>query len=395
MPPITLAAVTRRKASAGALSAMLVAAKRPSPLVRRSRGAVTLGVRDLTPRFLDFYQAAQGLDPDQRFAEWKARYDYAAVPPTDQGDTLARSLLDAAWDRYPLAIKAIEGGAAAMRPDPLDSAVAVAHLLEATQPMEIGLVAYVGAFETNAFTVVTEAGPTVSIPVEIDPAVRDRLLIHEMTHAVHMHIAALSAGYERTLGRIVVEEGMAMRAVQALRPGRPTSDYVGEAAWLAAALAHRREIVRAIAPLLDRRDSETVFKFTMGTGATGREREAYVAGWLAVGSLLAQGWTLARLARAPEADLPSIALRGLSGRGGSQVDDEPGRAGLAPPHGRGHGALQIGTKPFSVHRSLPTPWWTKNSPAGSYRALIASRRDALDPQKSPRHSRLKKSLSET
>ena len=52
---------------------------------------------DLSPRFLDFYAAAQGATPDARFGIWKDRYDFAAVPPTPQGDAIARKLLDAAW----------------------------------------------------------------------------------------------------------------------------------------------------------------------------------------------------------------------------------------------------------------------------------------------------------
>ena len=122
-----------------------------TPLVE-SRDGSTVSLKDLSPRFLDFYAAAHGLAPDARFTAWQDRYGFAAVPPTPQGDAVARRLLDAAWPKYEAALSTIRAGASAMQPRPLDVAVQVATLLEAPRPIRIGVVAYVGGFEVNAFT---------------------------------------------------------------------------------------------------------------------------------------------------------------------------------------------------------------------------------------------------
>ncbi len=281
------------------LGAKLAAPKRPI-----GAGGVTIILRDLSPRFLDFYTAAQGASPDERFRIWKDRYDYAATPPTPEGDAVARRLLDAAWPRYPAALRTIRAGAEGMEPDPLPVLTRLVDLLEAPRPIAIGLTTYVGGFEENAFTADMGEGPVVSIPLEIEQATRAMLLPHEMTHAVHGLVAKLSPGYERTLGRVIFEEGLAMRAVQRLHPGLPDHRYVGGQPWYEAAMAQRGRILAALLPALDAHDGATVFKYTMGTGSTGREREAYIAGWLAVGALLARGATFAGLARIPEAELP-------------------------------------------------------------------------------------------
>ena len=63
----------------------------------------------LTPKFLKFYDEAtrEAASPDQRWALWKRDYDFAAVPPTPAGQTMARQMLDRAWPRYPDALDQI------------------------------------------------------------------------------------------------------------------------------------------------------------------------------------------------------------------------------------------------------------------------------------------------
>lgn len=271
-----------------------------------TRDGVTVSLKDLSPRFLDFHASAQGASPDARFALWQERYGFSATPPTPEGDAIARRLLDAAWPRYAGALPMIRAGAAAMRPRPLDVAVAVADLLQAPRALKIGVVAYVGGFETNAFTTGGPDGPVVALPIEMDPATRALIAPHEMTHAVHMIVGHLSLGYERSLGRVIFEEGLAMRAVQRLKPGLPDYAYVGGAEWFKAGLASRRAILEALAPGLTRTDGATLFKFTMGRGATGCEREAYIVGWLVIGELIRRGAALPALARVPEARMPGM-----------------------------------------------------------------------------------------
>lgn len=70
-------------------------------------------------------------------------------------------------------------------------------------------------------------------------------------------------------------------------------------------------------PVLEASDSDTVFRFTMGEGTTGTEREAYVAGWLVIDELLRQGRTLPELARVRPEDMPALvrgAIASISAR---------------------------------------------------------------------------------
>ncbi len=298
-------------AGAGAALAprLALAAKLPLEPITETRRGFTLVTRDLSPRFLDFYQAAQGLSPDARFQVWKDRYDFAAVPPGPSGEAIARKLLDAAWPKYAAALPVIRAGYAGMQPRPLDVLTKVGALFEARTPMRVGFIAYVGGFEINAFTAADKDGVVVSAPIEMDVAQRALTLPHEMTHAVHINISHLSGGYERALGRVVFEEGLAMRATQKLVPGHPDHDYVGDEPWFSQGIAVGGRILGAITPDLFKSDADTLLKYTFGSGNTGREREAYLAGWIIVGRLLKDGRGFPELARVPEADLPGLVKR--------------------------------------------------------------------------------------
>jgi len=54
-------------------------------------------------------------------------YHFAAVPPTPEGDKMARDLLDRAWDRYPSVLEQIRLGA---------RAAAARQLYEPETPLE-------------------------------------------------------------------------------------------------------------------------------------------------------------------------------------------------------------------------------------------------------------------
>lgn len=279
-----------------------------APAAAQEIPRVTLQVTDLSPRFLTFYDLAIAEpDADRRWALWKQHYDFAAVPPVPQADSMARAMLDAAWPRYPEVLDRIRAGAAGMQPAPEPTLRAVAELLGVTDTLTVRLLAYVGAREGNAFTNASRGVLTVYVPVEEDPAWRELVMVHEMTHAVHHRLAGYSEGWERTIGRTIFAEGLASRAAEALYPGRPAAAYLEHRpGWMAAAEARGDEILRGILPHLGASDAQTVLRFTMGTGATGMEREAYYAGWRVVGHLLRRGYTFPQLARLPEAEAPAL-----------------------------------------------------------------------------------------
>lgn len=283
-----------------ALAPLLVSAAPPNACPDN----VCLTVDDLSPKFLAFYREASaqpGLTPDARFALWKQRYGFAAVPPGPRGDPMARSLLDSAWPRYAAALPLIERGATGMTPPPDSAMRRVARLLRLDTPLKVRVIAYVGGFESNAFTAGSKDAAVVALPIEMSPADRALIMPHEMTHAVHMRLAGLSGGWERSIAQTMFMEGLAMRTTQALMPGRPDQAYVTHRPdWWREAQAKRASILADMLPVLDAKDSESVYRFTIGKGPSGIEREAYLAGWLVIGELQRQGMTLAQIARIPE-----------------------------------------------------------------------------------------------
>lgn len=143
-----------------------------SALVAQRSSDPVLTIQDLRPKFLKFYQAAteQHADEERRFALWKQMYGFAAVPPTPEGDQMARKILDDAWPRYAGALDTIRAGRAALQPPPAEVLKSVAQLLQADVPIRATLLLFVGGFDNNAFTAPGKDGiPTVAVPVAGGP----------------------------------------------------------------------------------------------------------------------------------------------------------------------------------------------------------------------------------
>jgi hypothetical protein len=274
---------------------------------------IVVEVKDLSPKFLAFYDAAvaEKAGPERRFQLWKEKYGFAALPPVPERDEMARKLLDTAWQAYPEVLDRIRAGAVGMRPEPEPVLREVAAKLGADRPLTVKLLAYVGAREKNAFFFPQDGSLNLAVPVEEAPEWRELVMVHEMTHAVNHALAGFSEGWERTIARTLFAEGLAMRVTESLRPGRGEAAYVGEPDWLAAAQGKHREILEGLRPHLRAKDSATVVRFTMGKGTTGLERESYYAGWLVVGHLLGQGKTFAELARLQDEQIPEIVEKAL------------------------------------------------------------------------------------
>jgi hypothetical protein len=275
---------------------------------------VRVEIVDRVTPFLAFYDAAvaEGAGPERRWQLWKERYDYAALPPVPERDSLARALLDSAWDRYPGVMDRIRGGPEARRAQYTATLRSVASLLGADS-VTVRMIVYVGALENNAFFNAERGVLKVVFPLEADPYWIENVLVHELAHAVHHRLAGFSEGWERSIARTLLAEGLAARASQALVPGREDAGYLEHRpGWLAEAAPRREAILRGIAPVLRASDSETVMRFTMGRGTSGVEREAYYAGWLVVGDLLERGWTLAELARLSEDEIPAVVEQSIT-----------------------------------------------------------------------------------
>lgn len=274
-----------------------------------------VGVVDLSPRFLAFYDSAstRAMDGDARFALWKRLDGFAAVPPTPFGDTLARRLLDGAWDRYRDSLPRIRRGAAALGVSPDDALRSVVALLGCGSDTRVRLTLFVGGFEENAFAYTTRDGvPAVAIPLEAGDAARS--MLHEFTHAVHRGpgCADIRSGYGQSLAELVISEGLAMRVVERLRPGHPAPSYVhATREWLDSANARRRAILDGIGDHLADSGAATAQRFTFGGGTTGIHREAYFAGWEVVGALEAAGMSLHEIATTHAERIPALVSRGI------------------------------------------------------------------------------------
>lgn len=277
--------------------------------------AQTVDVVDLSPKFLAFYDSAiaRHLDPDERWALWKRTYNFAAVPPTPFGDSLARPLLDSAWSRYPDSLPRIRRGVAALGISPARELQRVVATLGCGSAAKVRVVAFVGGFEENAFAYSSRDGlPTVALPIEAGDARRS--VDHEFTHAVHRSsgCANITRGYDQSLAELVVSEGIAMRVVQALIPGQPDIYYViGKQAWLDSAQAHEAAILRGVREHLTEAGVPIVQRFTFGNGTTGLPREGYYAGWVIVGALLQHGVSLHEIATTHPDKIPALLLRGM------------------------------------------------------------------------------------
>lgn len=271
-----------------------------------------LHVVDLTPKFLDFYECAKDVDQERRWTLWKERYGFAAVPPGEQGEKLARELLDRAWPRYADVIPHLR----TWKPDAsrLEERLRqVKDLLGCGGDVELTVLFFVGCFDGNAFVAPTGGGGmALCLPVEEGES--EITFTHELTHIVHGKTAGLSLAWERTVGTTILQEGLAMHASRVLVPGQPDEAYTCELTpnWLQSCRERWEEIRTGILPSLEDSTSETVYHFTIGPGTTGLGREAYYVGWRVVFQLLTRGMTFQEIAAIKEADMPETIRKALT-----------------------------------------------------------------------------------
>lgn len=281
-------------------------------------------VVDLTSRFLAFYEAAKTLrNGNERFAVWKDKYDFVALPPgLPDRDERARRMLADAWPRYADAIERIRSGPQELEPQGILEDVAALLEIRGEIP-SISLLFYVGMFEGNAFFAPQPNDSLlVALPVEVPNLELEVSLAHELFHAVHHSLRDQGARREVSVASLVIDEGLAMWASRELFPGRPMSTYTrGRGEWSKLCRSRLDEILQGLKRDLRRNDQRFLNNLTVGHGVTGLKREAYCAGWHSVGALLADGYTFAEMARADAPDQlmeHAISLLGSSGSSAAQ-----------------------------------------------------------------------------
>jgi len=281
---------------------------------QQDSSVISIKVKDLSPKFLSFYNEAikLNLSENDRWLLWKKKYDFAAVPPTPQGDSIARKLLNNAWSRYPNVVKELDKGNLIGKPDPEKILESVTQTLKPEKTIRITFLSYVGAFEDNAFTNAAKDEITVAIPRESSPLTRGLLMTHEFTHAVQISMGYLSGGYVRTIGAIVVSEGLATRLTQKLHPGLHEGSFIEiTPGWLKRCKAHQTEILKDIREHLSSNDQNDIMQYTMGKSYLNIEREAYYTGWIVVQHWLSKGMRFADIARIPEKAMPLKAMKAI------------------------------------------------------------------------------------
>jgi len=263
-------------------------------------------IKNLVPKFLDFYARAdfEGIDNKERWELWKKHYNFAAIPPGDEGKKLARKLLDNAWDKYTQKINYIRN----WQPEPKlveDHLSNVKSLLGCQKPINLVLIYFVGGFENNAFVAPYDQGRlALCLPVECGDS--DITLSHELTHVVHSMTANHTAEWERTIASTILQEGLATHVSKHLVPGKEDKCYIEhKEGWFSSCKSRRTEILKGIFPYLDDSSSESITRFTFGNGTTNTEREVYFVGWEIVNFLLEQGITFEEIAWVQEDEIPN------------------------------------------------------------------------------------------
>lgn len=257
---------------------------------------------DRSKKFMEFYNAAKDKDEAQVWAIWKEKYNFAAVPPGEQGQEMAKQLLKDAWSKYPDIISYIETW------EPNKKKIEkyleqVQQVLGCNDTINIVLIYYVGTFDDNAFVAPYKDGK-IALCLPIESGEDDIVLVHELTHIVHSRTAEIAMSWLRPVSTLVYQEGLAMHLSKYLVPGNCDEKYVEHReGWLKSCQNQTSKICDGILPYLDETSSEILYKFAVKNDSTGNEREAYFIGWELIARLLAAGQTFKHIASIKEDEM--------------------------------------------------------------------------------------------
>lgn len=265
----------------------------------------TIEIINLVPKFLDFYNKSVDCDEETRFDLWKKHYAFAAVPPGEDGERLVKQQLAASWERYGTVITFLEQWDPKME-QMQEYLFKVKEALAYDDAVDVALIFFVGGFDGNAFAApYGENRVAVCLPVEA--GLDEIVIVHELTHLVHGKIIGSTMSYEKTVASLVFQEGLATQLSKYLVPGQKDEAYIEhQEGWLQECYKDAEQIVQGIKPYLQECSGEVIYRFTMGTGTTGKVREGYFAGWILIGDMLLDGWSFAEIARVAEEDMARV-----------------------------------------------------------------------------------------
>ena len=265
----------------------------------------SIEIINLVPKFLDFYNKAIDSDEEIRFELWKKHYGFAAVPPGEEGMRLAKQQLETSWKKYDQVVSYLEQWAP--EEERVKEVLAqIKCILKYEEKIDVALIFFVGAFDGNAFAApYGENRIAVCLPVE--EGINQITMVHELIHLVHGKITGFTAGWERPVASLVMQEGLAMQLSKHLVPNHKDEDYVvDQNGWFRSCCMEEQQILQGIKPYLKECSGEKILQFTMGTGTTGKVREGYFAGWKLIGTMLENGMTFAEIARIKETEMAYV-----------------------------------------------------------------------------------------
>ncbi|MDH5161676.1 hypothetical protein P5X88_12055 [Heyndrickxia oleronia] len=107
---------------------------------------------NLVPKFLDFYHRANDseISENQRWRLWEENYNFAAVPPGDEGRKIARDLFQRAWEKYHQHIDYLNRWEPSKK-DIEATLKRIKYLLGYDKVIDLVVIYFVGFFENNAF----------------------------------------------------------------------------------------------------------------------------------------------------------------------------------------------------------------------------------------------------
>jgi len=269
-------------------------------------------VVNLVPHFLTFFNHANHDDVNEpeRWRLWKEYYNFAALPPGY--DEQARKILNQTWKKYQTNINKIRD----WQPDQMkveNIFSEIKTLLGSDNEIPLVIVFFVSAFDNNAFVApYDEYKSMLCLPIESH--LSDIVIAHELTHVVHGEKASLEMSWERPIAEMILQEGLALQVSKYLIPVQKEESYFGmgqEEGWLQLCHDNRTKILHGIIPYLSESNREAVDKFTLGTGTSGHQREAYYVGWEFVATQLKKGISFSQLASIKQKDIPDYVKKNL------------------------------------------------------------------------------------
>lgn len=260
---------------------------------------INIEVVNLVPKFLSFFDKAELVKGmDDKWKLWQSEYNFAAIPPTEEGLAKAKQDFIGVYNQY----YKYEDRIRRFQYDEVMIKQCILQLqkeLLFKNPFSIKIVYFVGFFENNPFVTTDQTGELcLCLPIENDmnKTIEQIRLYHELSHIFHSEILNINFTYQRSLGFLIMQEGIALQMSRKMVPGCRDDSYIShQLGWYDDIKKYQLPILIGIEEDIWKNNPEVLYKYTMGQGNTGHEREAYYVGWIVVNLLLKEGYPFLEL----------------------------------------------------------------------------------------------------